>query len=171
MAEWIFIIPAFAVWLAYENIGKLRLFVSDRGSADYLVQCLHLIWQTLLLILLYFFAIEIWLPANHEKEALILFLLPAAFALGQHQKESTPFFLTVFFVAYYSIQSKAEEVLINRVFLGIYLSLGVLLFETLLLGVMEKLQLSRIPKGVRGVPLFLIVASLMTIILWGLQTV
>lgn len=169
MAEWLFVIPAFATWLAYENLGKLNLFLNDRGAADYLVQCLHLIWQSLLLILLYFFSVEIWLPSGHEKEALVLFLMPAAFALGQYQKESTPFFLTTFCIAFFAIQSKAEEVLFNRVFLGFYLSLGVLLFETLLLGIMEKLQLSRIPKVARGVPIFFIVASIMTMILWGLQ--
>lgn len=165
MSDWIFLTTILGFFLAQEKSGRLNLFAQHNNLKMFLGESVRLIWQPLLLIALYSGA-EAWLPVRQPGELAIPFLLLGAFWLGRLERRSVVFFLGTFAIAYFAI-ANPEAGLLVRLLCGGGLALSVILFQTLLLGVAERLTLCDVPFNLEGLPILMIAGALVSLALWG----
>ncbi len=165
MPDWIFLTTVIGFFLAQEKSGRLNLFAWHNNLKLFLGESVRLIWQPLLLITLYSGA-EAWLPVRQPGEWAIPFLLLGAFWLGRLERRSAVFFLGTFTIAYFAI-ADPEADLFARLVCGGGLALSMILFQTLLLGVAERLTLCEVPSSLEGLPILMIAGALVSLALWG----
>lgn len=166
MPNGIFLITVLGFLLAQEKSGRLNLFSRHNNMKVLLGESMRLIWQPLLLIALYS-AAERWLPVRRPGEWAIPFLFVGAFWLGRLERRSAVFFICTFAVAYAAVTHVPANLLL-RLVSGSGSALGILLFQTLLLGIAERITLSDIPQGLEGMPILLVAGALVSLALWGL---
>ncbi len=165
MPNWIFLTTVFGFFLAQEKSGRLNLFARHNNLKLFLSESVRLIWQPLLLVALYSGA-ERGLPGRQSAEWAIPFLLLGAFWLGRLERRSAVFFLGTFTIAYFAIAAPEAD-LFARLVCGGGLALSILLFQTLLLGVAERLALCDVPASLEGLPVLMIAGALVSLALWG----
>ncbi len=168
MQDELLLISGFGFLLAYEKSEDTGPY-SGRGDAKpFLIEGLHLLWQALLLVLVYEFGVMRWVPSEYQKETLFPFFLLSAYLLNRVLKKSTSFFLCVFGICVFVVINRAEFPLWQLLQKAGSLAAGVAFFEFLLAGLKDKFLFCPVPKPLKGLPILFVTAALLALALQGL---
>ncbi len=168
MQDALFLISGFGFLLAYEKSEETGPY-SGRGDAKpFLIEGLHLLWQALLLILVYEFALMRWVPSEYQNETAFPFFLSSAYLLNRVLKKSTSFFLCVFGMGVFVVINCAEFSLWQRLQKAGGFAAGIVFFEILLAGLKDKLLFCPVPRPLKGLPILFVTAALLALALRGL---
>ncbi len=112
-----------------------------------------------------------WIPEATGHEIAPPFFLLSAYVISRFRKRSNLFFLCVFSITLAATHPSAELSNLEQFLLGVFLSAGIVIFEWIFVGLKDKLTFSQTPKLLEDLPIYLIVASLLSLVLWGVQTI
>jgi len=168
MKEWVFLIAVFGFLLAEE---KRRQGITLRQGALKLLakEGFDLIWQSAILILIYFFAVEIWIPKEMSKEFMFVVFFLLAYLLAAVWHRSGVFFLCVFSLCVSVPFMEMHAFPWIPILISVKAIVLIVIFELLMLGFQEKMLLFPIPKALEGLPISLLTASLLILFFVGLR--
>ena len=167
MKDSFFLTTAFACLFALEPSKRDGFFSFQKERPRLLRQGAELFCAIALLSLVYFLAVESWASRELYREVSILFFFPAAYGAARFRKKNRIFFLAAFAIPVFFIHQKSELLLGMRLGLSFVIVAGMMFFEAFFLGLKERLIFSPVPRFFEGLPLAFLLASSISMILWG----
>ncbi len=162
MSDSVFALASFGLLL---YLGKPVLRRSARLSMSFVGASLKegvlIFAHTLFLLSMNYFVTNFLLIDNRPDAWTALSLLPAAYILVWAFERSPFIFLTVYGLSAFLIERAAPPALSAYLLSALVLSLGLAVFQILMLGLQWRLRFSGIPKPLTGLPIFLVTAALL----------
>ena len=169
MSNGIFLSVALGFLLGYDYLGKMRLFSKNSQLSDFLKSNLNLIVQSILLILAYVYVYQRVIAPQFGGEFKIIFVALLAYALSVVDKNNQYLPIATSLVCFFSIEHQEVPAVISAIYTGMFVSLSAILFNFLMQGVNAKLVFSNTPPVLSGMPMRLLVGSILALILGAIQ--